>query len=146
LHGTASTEPDADGEARAMRTALRQSGVATDAIRYLNTHGSSSPLGDRVELEAIRLVFGDHFPEIWLNATKALTGHCLNSAGIVELIACVLQMQGGFLHPNRNLDEPIDARARFCGGTAMRQQMRVAMSNSFGFSGINTSIVLRAGD
>lgn len=144
LHGASSTAPDAAGEAEAMRAALRQGGLPPDAVEYLNTHGTSSPLGDRTELQAIEQVFGPHYPRLWLNATKAITGHCLHSAGIVELIACVIQMRDGFLHPNPNLDDPIDARARFCGRTAVHERAGIVLSNSFGFGGINTSILLRS--
>jgi malonyl-ACP decarboxylase len=143
LHATSSPSPDLDGEADAMRAGLRQSGVAAGDIDYLNTHGTSSPLGDRTEIAAIEQVFGDHFPNVWLNATKGLTGHCLNSAGVVEIIATVIQMSEGFIHPNLNLEAPIRDGARFCGATAVRQPIHVAMSNAFGFGGINTSIVLR---
>lgn len=143
LHATASSEPDIEGEARAMRGALRQSGFDATRVDYVNTHGTASPLGDKVEIAAIERVYGDRFPEVWLNATKGLTGHCLSSAGVVELIACVLQMQQGFLHANKNLEGPIDARARFCGAEAVWTEIDVAMSNSFGFGGINTSIVLQ---
>lgn len=143
LHATASPDPDVEGEARAMRGALRQSGIDAARIDYVNTHGTSSPLGDKVEIAAIDRVFGGRFPDVWLNATKGLTGHCLSSAGVVELVACVLQMQQGFLHPNKNLEAPIDGRARFCGAEAVRTEIDVAMSNSFGFGGINTSIVLQ---
>jgi malonyl-ACP decarboxylase len=146
LHSTASAEPDIDAEASAMKAALRQGGLAAGEIDYVNTHGSSSPLGDSVEIEAIERVFGDHFPDVWLNATKGLTGHCLCSAGVVEIIASVIQMQHGFIHANINLDNPINSRARFCGATTVREQVRTAMSNSFGFGGINTSVVLRKGD
>jgi len=142
LHATASPQPDAGGEARAMRGALAQSGLAPDDIGYVNTHGTSSPLGDATEVRAIEQVFGTHFQHVWLNATKGLTGHCLNSAGVVELIATVVQMREGFLHPNANLENPIQA-ARFVGATAVREHVDVAMSNAFGFGGINTSIVLR---
>lgn len=144
LHATASPQPDLDGEAEAMRAALRHSAVAATDVDYLNTHGTSSPLGDRTEIAAIEQVFGAHFPNVWLNASKGLTGHCLNSAGVVEVIATVVQMRQGFIHPNANLDTPIHATARFCGAAAAREPIRVAMSNAFGFGGINTSIVLRA--
>jgi malonyl-ACP decarboxylase len=142
LHATASPQPDVDGEARAMRGALLQSGLVPSDVAYMNTHGTSSPLGDVTEARAIEQVFGAHFPNVWLNATKGLTGHCLNSAGVVELIATVIQMREGSLHPNANLEKPIHA-GRFVGATAVRERVDVAMSNSFGFGGINTSIVLR---
>ncbi|PPK70807.1 malonyl-ACP decarboxylase [Methylobacter tundripaludum] len=143
LHATASAQPDIDGETKAMNAALQQSGLAACEIDYLNTHGSSSPLGDKVEIQAIEQVFGDHFPRVRLNATKGLTGHCLYSAGVVEIIATVVQMQQGFIHPNINLENPINATANFCGATAVSQPIHSAMSNSFGFGGINTSIVLQ---
>jgi malonyl-ACP decarboxylase len=143
LHATASSQPDIDGETKAMNAAMQQSGLAANEIDYVNTHGSSSPLGDSVEIQAIEQVFGDHFPRIRLNATKGLTGHCLNSAGVVETIATVVQMQQGFIHANINLENPINTRANFCGPTAVSQQIHTAMSNSFGFGGINTSMVLQ---
>jgi malonyl-ACP decarboxylase len=143
LHATSSPAPDLGGEAEAMRAALRQSDITARDIDYLNTHGTSSPLGDRTEIAAIEQVFGAHVPNLWLNATKGLTGHCLNSAGVVEIIATVIQMREGFIHPNLNLEAPIHDTARFCGATAVRQPIYVAMSNAFGFGGINTSIVLR---
>jgi malonyl-ACP decarboxylase len=146
LHASAGSEPNQAGEVRAMREALAQSGLDPAAIAYLNTHGSSSPLGDTVEIAAIAETFGDHFPSLWLNATKGLTGHCLHAAGVVELIASIVQMQGGFLHPNLNLHRPIRADARLCGAEAVSVRIEHAMSNSFGFGGINTSIVLRQGE
>lgn len=144
LHASATSEPDAGGEVRAMREALRQSGLGPGDIDYVNTHGTSSPLGDRAEIEAIAQVFGEHFPRVWLNATKGLTGHCLHSAGVVEIVATVIQMQQGFLHANLNLEEPINAKARFCGTTAVPHAPRNVLSNSFGFGGINTCVALQA--
>lgn len=146
LHATATSEPDIDGEVRAMEGALRDSGLRIGDIGYLNTHGSSSPLGDRAEIAAIEKTFGSAFPRLWLNATKGLTGHCLTSAGVVEAIATTVQMREGFLHADLNLEEPIHPRARFCGSERVHTRTRVAMSNSFGFSGINASLVLRRTD
>ncbi len=143
LHATASPDPDAAGEARAMRQALARSGYAPQDIAYVNTHGTASPRGDAAEIAAIADVFGEHFPAVWLNATKGLTGHCLNAAGVVEAIACLLQMQHGFLHGNQNLDTPIDPQARFCGAEAVAARPALALSNSFGFGGINTSLLLQ---
>ena len=143
LHASASSEPNINGEVKAMNAALQQSGLTANQIDYLNTHGSSSPLGDNVEIQAIEQVFGTHFSNIWLNATKGLTGHCLYSAGIVEIIATAIQMQHGFIHANINLDNPIHKTAKFCGATAVQQPIHNAISNSFGFGGINTSIVLQ---
>jgi malonyl-ACP decarboxylase len=143
LHGTASADPSRDGETRAMKGALRDSGLQPKDAVYINTHGTSTPLGDRTELDALVETFGEHFPNLWLNSTKPITGHALTAAGVVEAVATVLQVRQSFLHPHLNLGTPIDARARWVGEKAISVPVPVAMSNSFGFSGINTSVVLR---
>jgi malonyl-ACP decarboxylase len=129
-----------------MTGALRDAGVAAHEIQYVNTHGTSSPLGDRTEIDALENVFAEAFPSVWLNSTKSLAGHTLTAAGTLEAVATIVQMQGDFLHPNLNLVTPISAQARFCGGEAIAAETRVAMSNSFGFGGINASVILRRGD
>lgn len=143
LDANSSSNPNVNGEMHAMLSAIEQSGLSVSDIDYVNTHGSSSPLGDKTEAEAISSVFGNRASEVWLNATKGLTGHCLYSAGIVEAIATVVQMRDGFMHPNKNLQEPIHRGLRFCGSQAVEQRIDVAVSNSFGFGGINTSVVLK---
>jgi len=143
LDGNSSADPALDGEKKAMVSALEQSGCSASDVDYLNTHGSSSPLGDKIEADAIYEVFGRHGSDLWLNATKGLTGHCLYSAGVVECIATILQMREGFIHPNKNLQEPIHKDLKFCGGEAVDHRINIAMSNSFGFGGINTSLVLK---
>ncbi|WP_024772247.1 beta-ketoacyl synthase N-terminal-like domain-containing protein [Aquimarina macrocephali] len=143
LDSNSSANPNVNGEAKAMLSALNQAGLSVSDVDYINTHGSSSPLGDKTEAEAISKVFKDHTSDLWLNSTKGLTGHCLYSAGIVETIATVEQMRQGFLHPNKNLETPICNDLQFCGTAAVDYQVDVAMSNSFGFGGINTSIVLK---
>lgn len=138
-------DPSAEGEAMVMSGALRQAGIDPEQVDYLNAHGTASPLGDATEIKAIKQVFGEGVDRLWINSTKGFTGHCLYSAGVVEAIATVMQMREGFLHPNSNLDEPIDPDCRFCGAMSETTQARVALSNSFGFGGINTSIVLSKG-
>ena len=145
LDGNSSSNPSMEGEAAAMLLAIAGSGLSLSDIGYVNAHGSSSPLGDLTEAEAIREVFGELASEIWINSTKGLTGHCLQSAGVVEVIATVLQMQEGFIHPNRNLEEPIRDGLRFSGATAVETRIETALSNSFGFGGINSSVVLTRG-
>ncbi len=142
LDGNSSADPNVAGEMKAMTLAIKQSGFSTSEIDYINTHGSSSALGDETEAEAICRVFGNHTSGMWVNATKGLTGHCLYSAGVVEVIATVLQMRENFLHLNKNLEKAIRNDLQFCGNKAMNHTINVAMSNSFGFGGINTSIVL----
>lgn len=141
LDGHRLSEPNVEGETRVMRTAMERAGITPDQVDYLNTHGSSSPLGDATEMKAVRNIWPEQTP--WLNATKGITGHCLCAAGVVEAAATILQMNRGFLHPNRNLDHPIDPQARFASGTAQEADLKVALSNSFGFGGINSSIVLK---
>jgi malonyl-ACP decarboxylase len=143
LDGNSSSDPNVDGETQAMLAALSLAGLPATDIDYVNTHGSSSSLGDKTEAEAIRKVFGNHTAKLWLNATKGLTGHCLYSAGVVEAIATVVQMKGEFLHPNKNLENPIRNDLKFCGADAVNHKIDIAMSNSFGFGGINTSIILQ---
>ena len=142
LDGNRLSNPSVEGEARIMSEALRQAGLSPSNIDYLNTHGSASPLGDKTEIDAIKRVFKENLSDMWVNSTKALTGHCLFSAGIVEVIGTIIQMEKGFVHPNINLDNPIDTSCRFSGKTAEKINVEMAMSNSFGFGGINTSIVI----
>jgi malonyl-ACP decarboxylase len=143
LGGTAGPEPSASGEARAMSLALKEAGWAPDEVDYLNAHGTATPSGDDTECKAIHTVFGDHVNKLWINATKGLTGHCICAAGTVELVAVLAQMREGFLHPNLHLTNPIDDRLRFVGARSEERPIRRALSNSFGFSGINTCLAIR---
>lgn len=142
LDANSASNPSAEGEAKAMLSALRQAGLRPSDVDYINTHGSSSPLGDKTEAEAIAKVFKGDTTDLWLNSTKSLTGHCLYSAGIVEAIASIIQLNEGFLHPNLNLETPISNVLNFCGNESTNYPMNIAMSNSFGFGGINTCVVI----
>ncbi len=144
LDRNSSTNPSVAGEARAMAQALGSAEIAAGEVAYINAHGSSSPLGDRTEAEAIKTVFADHLAKITVNSTKSMIGHCLWSAGTVEAIATIVQMRDGFIHPNLNLLDPIDPDIRFAGADAEMRPVQHAISNSFGFGGINSSLVLRA--
>jgi malonyl-ACP decarboxylase len=138
-------DPTEEGEARAMRTALAVARLSPEEIGYINAHGTSAPLGDRTECAAIKSVFRNHLSDLWINSTKSLTGHCFSASGVIELIACVLQLNGGFVHPNRNLDSPIDPELKLVGIRAEPLYAECALSNSFGFGGINSSVVVRKG-
>lgn len=135
--------PSAEGECRSMAKALADAGLEPGDIDYLNAHGTASPLGDTTELRAIGETFGDHLERLWINSTKALTGHCLWSAGLVEAVASVQQLRHGFVHPNPHLAHPLAPGFRFAGTRAEPAEIRAALSNSFGFGGINSSIVIR---
>lgn len=138
-------DPSVEGEVRAMMSALEAAKLPPSAVGYVNAHGTSSPLGDRTEAEAIRRVFGIG-GEVRVNATKGLVGHCLGAAGVVEAVATLVQLNRGFLHPNRNLEHPVADGIRFVGGHAESTGARVALSNGFGFGGFNGTLVLSGGD
>lgn len=137
-------DPSEQGEARTMGSAIRSAGLEPPQVAYVNTHGSGSVLGDEIEVHALRKVFGGSFGVPWLNSTKSLTGHCLAAAGVVEAAATIIQMQQGFVHPNAGLKEPLDYEGRFVGAQSEDTAIPFALSNSFGFGGINTSILLGA--
>lgn len=143
LDGNRLTNPSKTGELGAMQQAIQQSGITLAQINYINTHGTSAPLGDETEIAAIESLLGEHYCQaVKINATKSITGHCLWSAGIVEAIATIIQMQEGFLHPSVNLHQPISNYCQFVPQHAIPFTITCALSNSFGFGGINTSIVL----
>jgi 3-oxoacyl-(acyl-carrier-protein) synthase len=136
-------KPNAGGQARAMRLALEDARVNPEDVNYINAHATSTVSGDSVEVEAIKAVFGEHAYRMPVNATKSMTGHCLTAAGVVELVATVLQMQHGFVHPTINLDEPESGLdLDFVPHESRSYRVEIAVSNSFGFGGLNTAIVL----
>ncbi len=142
LDGNLDPNPSEVGEANAMIQCLHKARLQPHQVDYINTHGSSSPLGDLTEIKAIKKVFQNQLDKIWINATKGLIGHCLFSAGVLEAIACIVQMKNNFIHPNLNLWHPIDSDCRFANEKASAANLNIVMSNSFGFGGINTSILL----
>ncbi len=139
LDGNSLANPSVEGEARAMSAALRQAGVGGADLDYVNAHATATPAGDDAEVRALLQVFGDRRP--WVNSTKALVGHCLSAAGAIEAVATVVQMWGGFVHPNPNSMRPVDNRLRLVGTSAVSADITCALSNSFGFGGFNTSLV-----
>ncbi len=135
--------PDGGGAFRAMRNALRSAKLPPEAIDYVNAHGTSTPLGDEIELAAVKRVFGDHAYKLSMSSTKSAIGHLLGAAGSVEAIFCILAMRDGVVPPTRNLDNPsegcdIDLVAHH----AKERPVRHALSNSFGFGGTNASLIL----
>ena len=140
VNGHAGTEASAEGEAAAMRQAMEQAGLAAVDIDYINTHGTGTPSGDRAECQAIRQAVGTG---ALLNATKAITGHTISAAGVVELIATVLQMRGRYIHPNPRLLSPVDTGLRFAGQSSKALNIAAALSNSFSIGGFNTCVAVR---
>lgn len=131
--------PDADGAARAMQLAIEQAGETVD---YINTHATSTRVGDVIELEAVRQVFGDRIPLI--SSTKGLTGHPIAAAGAHEAIYCLLMLKHGFVAGCANLDEPDEAtNGLSLVSTSRHTSLKTVMSNSFGFGGTNASLVFR---
>ncbi|MFI6099278.1 beta-ketoacyl synthase N-terminal-like domain-containing protein [Lentzea sp. NPDC051213] len=133
------TEPDSSGQVAAMRAALGQ--VDPSEVGYVNAHGTGSVLGDETEARSIGTVFGAATPLV--NSTKPIVGHCLSAAGLVELIATVVQLGANTVHPNPTLGRPIGG-IRLAGRTAEHHPIRAALSNSFAFGGINASVLVRA--
>jgi malonyl-ACP decarboxylase len=145
LDGNSRPNPTLEGELKAMKMALRAANVDVTNIGYINAHGSSSVLGDQVECEAIASLLPDPLASPPINSTKSLTGHCIYAAGVIEFIACAIQMNEGFLHPNLNLANPLDHRLNFAGATTRVLDAKFALSNGFGFGGFNSSLVLERG-
>lgn len=137
------TKPDREGQARAMRGALADAGVDAEGIGYVNAHATSTPLGDAVEVAALKEVFGSHAYRIPVNATKSMLGHCLSAAGVVELVATILQMKAGAVHPtiNQETQDP-ELDLDFVPNESRVWRFDLGMSNAFGFGGLNSCVVV----
>ncbi|MFD9717245.1 beta-ketoacyl synthase N-terminal-like domain-containing protein [Streptomyces sp. NPDC059076] len=142
LDANSQPDPTVDGEAEVMTRALADAGVSPGDVDLISAHGTGSPLGDRVEAEAITRVFGAASP--WVNAPKGLAGHALTAAGTLTAAAVAVQLRDGFVHPNPWLRAPIDNAPRLVGATAVDTPLRWAVSNAFGFGGFNSALVWRA--
>ena len=142
-HMTAPAE-SGEGAARCMVLALRDAGLAPEAIGYLNAHGTSTPLGDLGETLAIKSAFGDHAQRLMVSSTKSMTGHLLGAAGGVEAIFTVLALHHGLIPPTINLDEPGEGcDLDYVPNQTREAKVEAAMSNGFGFGGTNGSLVFR---
>lgn len=137
--------PEGDGAFRSMQMALKKSGLKLEDIDYINAHGTSTPLGDELELGAVRRLFGDKLEGISMSSTKSAIGHLLGGAGAVESIFCILAMRDQIVPPTLNLDNPSES----CEGVdlvphvAKKREVRAVLNNSFGFGGTNASLVMR---
>lgn len=138
--------PEGSGAYRSMEMALRKSGLALTDIDYINAHGTSTPLGDELELGAVRRLFGDAIGDLSMSSTKSAIGHLLGGAGAVESIFCILALRDQIVPPTLNLDNPSEN----CIGVdlvphvAKKRQVRAVLNNSFGFGGTNASLVMKA--
>ncbi len=137
--------PEGIGAARAMQLALKSARLNPSDIDYINAHGTSTDLGDVCETLAVKKVFGDHAPKLAISSTKSMIGHLLGASGGVELIATVMSIKHGIVHPTINLDNPDpQCDLDYVPKTARKMSVRFALSNSFGFGGHNVSLVVGA--
>ncbi|HEX8425309.1 beta-ketoacyl-ACP synthase II [Hymenobacter sp.] len=139
-------DPTGEGVVLVMQNALRDAGIQPEEVDYINTHGTSTPLGDGAEVKAIQKVFGEQAYNLNISSTKSMTGHLLGGAGGIEAVASILAIQHGIVPPTINhftADPELDARLNFTFNEAQSREVNVAMSNTFGFGGHNTSVVFR---
>ena len=140
------TQPleDGGGAARAMQTALNKAGLAPTEIDYINAHGTSTPLNDRMETRAIKTVFGDSIHRIPISSTKSMLGHLIGAAGAVEAIVCIMTIRSGVIPPTINLIHPDpDCDLDYVPNTARHAKVTTALSSSFGFGGHNSALIFR---
>ncbi|MNH93693.1 3-oxoacyl-[acyl-carrier-protein] synthase 2 [compost metagenome] len=141
------TEPDPDGAARCMRMAIRDAEINPEDIDYINAHGTSTPVGDRSETLAVKKALGDHAYKVAISSTKSMTGHLLGAAGGVEAVICGLSLQNGLIAPTINLeDQDPECDLDYVPNEPRQADLKIAMSNSFGFGGHNATIILKKFD
>ena len=138
------TAPNVDGPKRSMKAALRNAGMNADQVQYLNAHGTSTPLGDLNETNAIKLAFGDHAKRLVVNSTKSMTGHLLGGAGGIESVFTALALHHQISPPTINIfNQDPECDLDYCANTARQMKIDVAVKNNFGFGGTNGTLVLR---
>jgi 3-oxoacyl-[acyl-carrier-protein] synthase II len=138
------TAPDTDGPRRSMINALRDAEINADQVQYLNAHGTSTPLGDKNETDAIKLAFGDVARNLVINSTKSMTGHLLGGAGGLESALTVLAVHHQISPPTINIfDQDPECDLDYCANTARQLKIEVALKNNFGFGGTNGTLVFR---
>jgi 3-oxoacyl-[acyl-carrier-protein] synthase II len=138
------TAPDVDGPKRSMLNALRDAGMNVDQAQYLNAHGTSTPLGDLNETNAIKAAFGDHAKKLVVNSTKSMTGHLLGGAGGIESVFTALAVHNQVSPPTMNIfNQDPECDLDYCANTAREMKIDVAMKNNFGFGGTNGTLVFK---
>jgi len=136
------TSPNSDGPKRSMQNALRDAGLNASDVQYVNAHGTSTPLGDKNETEAIKLAFGDHAKKLVVNSTKSMTGHLLGGAGGIESIFSVLALHHQISPPTINIfEQDPECDLDYCANVARDMKITAAMNNNFGFGGTNGTLV-----
>ncbi|HZI52462.1 MAG TPA: beta-ketoacyl-ACP synthase II [Chitinophagaceae bacterium] len=145
-HHITAPHPEGLGAKNVMMVALNDAGMKPENIDYINTHGTSTPLGDIAETKAIIDVFGEHAYKLNISATKSMTGHCLGAAGVIEAIACILSVVNDTVPPTINhfTDDPdLDQKLNFTFNTAQKRTVNAAISNTFGFGGHNACVIVK---
>ena len=137
--------PEGEGAARCMHMAMKHARVNPEEVDYINAHGTSTPIGDVCETKAVKRAFGEHAARLAVSSTKSMTGHLLGAAGAVEMAACVMAMKDGILPPTINLENPdAECDLDYVPNKAREKKVEIAISNSFGFGGHNSSLLIRA--
>jgi 3-oxoacyl-[acyl-carrier-protein] synthase II len=145
-HHITAPHPEGLGAKNVMNAALKDAGMQPSDIDYINTHGTSTPLGDISEVKAVVDVFGDHAFNLNISSTKSMTGHCLGAAGVIEAIACTMSVVNDMVPPTINhfTDDPeLDPRLNFTFNKAQSRTVRAALSNTFGFGGHNACVIVK---
>jgi len=145
-HHITAPHPEGLGAKNVMTVALSDAGMKPENIDYINTHGTSTPLGDIAETKAIMDVFGEHAFKLNISATKSMTGHCLGAAGVIEAIACILSVVNDTVPPTINhfTDDPeLDPKLNFTFNSAQKREVNAALSNTFGFGGHNACVIAK---
>ena len=145
-HHITAPHPEGLGAKNVMNAALEDAGMKPEDIHYINTHGTSTPLGDISEVKAIVHVFGEHAYNVNISSTKSMTGHCLGAAGVVEAIACIMAVQHDIAPPTINhfTDDPgLDNKLNFTFDKAQKRTIDAALSNTFGFGGHNACVIVK---
>ncbi|MBP9104628.1 MAG: beta-ketoacyl-ACP synthase II [Chitinophagaceae bacterium] len=145
-HHITAPHPEGLGARNVMIVALDDAGMQANEIDYINTHGTSTPIGDGAEVKAITAVFGEHAYNLNISATKSMTGHCLGAAGVIEAIASIQAVLTGIIPPTINhfTDDPeLDPKLNFTFNKAQERKVRAALSNTFGFGGHNACVIVK---
>jgi 3-oxoacyl-[acyl-carrier-protein] synthase II len=133
-----------DGAVRSMRRSLKDAGITPDKVDYINVHGTSTPLGDISETQAIKTVFGEHARTMKISSTKSMTGHLLGAAGAVEAIAAILACKNDIIPPTINYEHPDPAcDLDYTPNVAVQRVVQYALSNTFGFGGHNATLLVK---
>jgi len=148
-HHITAPDPDGAGVKAVIRNCLSDANISTSQVDVINTHGTSTPLGDVAELKAISEVFGEHAPKININSTKSMTGHLLGASGAIEAISVILSIQNSLVPPTINhqhVDENIDQNLNLTLNKAQKREVNIGMSNTFGFGGHNACVLFKKVD